>query len=199
MIELREMNPMPLAVAWLIQQSGKTNFTQEDLVERCRLGEIRLFAATPDWKAVGVGEIEMKCHVEKMDPRAQATGIVLGDGTVWISDHPLVKIRDFVSRDGLTLVSPEMASRLLIHGEASLDSVRMTVFNCGPGGETISDEPLIGTHDGRMVNFSHLRVRKSALEAFALALEGRELEDTRHESIPQFNKGKRSINYALSR
>lgn len=167
MIKLRETNPLLLAVAWLSEQMGNTDITQEDIVEHCRLGEIRLLAAVPGWNDGGDGEIGWMERVEKADSRAKMTGAVLSDGSVFIGESNLVPAGKFISGDGLIVVTPEMAYRLLVHGKSSLSCARMTVFQCGPDGTTALDEPLVGVHDGRMINFTHLRVKKSALEAFA--------------------------------
>ncbi|AXS80639.1 hypothetical protein HYN24_11775 [Dechloromonas sp. HYN0024] len=163
------MNPLPLAAAWLTEQTGDAKFTPEHLVEQRRLGKIELLAAIPGYKDAGDGELAWVAREESAGPRTQAAAIELDDGRVLINDAPLVAVPNFISGDGLIVITQDMAARLLTHGQSSLSTARMTVFECGKDGSRVSDEPLIGSHDGRMVNFSHILITKSVLEAFLAA------------------------------
>lgn len=180
MAKLLEMNLITSAAAWLIERTGDGDITPRYLVEQCRLGEIKIVAATPEWKDIGDGEIKLMKQVSATDPQMRTTGIVIADGKTWINDTPLVSVGNFVS-DGLLLVTSEMAARLLTHGKSSLSCARLKIVETSKdkideaislgqltnGELIISDEQLVGSHDGRMIDFSHLRISKSELEAFA--------------------------------
>lgn len=185
MTKLLDINPIEAAAAWLVEQTGDKDITASYLVDQCRLGEIKILAATPGWNDIGDGEVHWTERVSAKDPRAPTACIVLANGDTWIDEAPLVSIGSYISGDGLLLVTHEMASRLLNHGRSGLSCARLQVIETSEkkrkeaislgrlaeDEEMITGEQLLGTHDGRMVDFSHLRVRRSELEAFAARQE----------------------------
>lgn len=185
MTKLLDINSIEAAAAWLVEQTGDKDITVSYLVDQCRLGEIKILAATPEWNDIGDGEVHWMERVSATDPRAPTADNALANGDTWISDAPLVSVGSFISGDGLLLVTREMATRLLIHGKSSLSCARIQVIETSmkkreetislgllaEADEMITGNQLLGTHDGRMVDFSHLRIRRSALEAFAARQE----------------------------
>ncbi|MBI2276335.1 MAG: hypothetical protein HYU74_03170 [Dechloromonas sp.] len=172
MAKILDMNPITSAAAWLIEQTGDADITPDYLVEQCRLGEIKIFASVPEWKDTGDGEIKWLKPASAADSQ-KATYVDL-DGRTWMNHLPPVSAGQYIS-DGLLLVTREMATKLLTHGKSSLSCARLKVLETGnetlarlvDGEPMIIGEQLTGAHDGRMVDFSHLRVSRPELEAFA--------------------------------